>query len=107
MTTLGRTRAATPATEAGGRLVMAGDAVPRLKPGCVPLSADRNPIYPPTSPPSRPPAEGASVVAGGGGGRLPAGRAARAGGARGAAPSGPGGRGGGTLVISGSTGLSG
>src|ERR1700728_2013999 len=51
MTTLGRTRAAMPATESGGRLASAGGTVPRLYVGFV-LDADREPIYPPTSPPA-------------------------------------------------------
>jgi hypothetical protein len=40
MTTLGRTRAAMPAIDEAGRLVLAGGTLPRLKLGSTPLCAD-------------------------------------------------------------------
>src|SRR5450755_1560827 len=53
ITTLGRTLAAMPATEAGGRSVSAPGTVPRLNPGDTPSPDVLDTTYPPTSPPAR------------------------------------------------------
>src|ERR1035437_2841984 len=52
MTTLGRTLAAIPAIEPGGRFVTAGGTVPRLKAGSVPADEALDSMYPPTRPPA-------------------------------------------------------